>query len=105
MIDFFRDTPAANSSESEAMLPIGRILVPIDWAELSNRAFQVADSLAREHKAELVVLHVVPLAAVMYGPPPESYLTRLHADLRRTKPSDPNTRVQYLTRASPATLG
>jgi nucleotide-binding universal stress UspA family protein len=87
------------------MLPIGRILVPIDWAELSNRAFQVADSLAREHKAELVVLHVVPLAAVMYGPPPESYLTRLHADLRRTKPSDPNTRVQYLTRASPATLG
>ena len=33
------------------MLQINRILVPIDWAELSNRAFQLAASLARDHSA------------------------------------------------------
>jgi nucleotide-binding universal stress UspA family protein len=86
------------------MLPIGRILVPIDWAELSNRAFQIADELARAHQAELVLVHIVPLAAVMYGPPPESYLTHLHAELRHIKPSDPNTHVQYrLAEGDPAT--
>ena len=71
------------------MLPINRILVPIDWAELSNRAFQLAASLARDHNAELVVLNVVPLAAEMYGPPSECYLDHLLVELRRTKPSDP----------------
>ena len=78
------------------MLPINRILVPIDWAELSNRAFQLAASLARDHNAELVVLNVVPLPVEMYGPPGECYLDHLLVELRRTKPSDPNTRVQYL---------
>jgi nucleotide-binding universal stress UspA family protein len=86
------------------MLPINRILVPIDWAELSNRAFQLATSLARDHNAELVVLNVVPLAAEMYGPPRECYLDHLLVELRRMKPSDPATRVQYrLAQGDPAT--
>jgi nucleotide-binding universal stress UspA family protein len=79
------------------MLPINRILVPIDWGELSNRAFQLAGSLARDHNAELVVLNVVPLPVEMYGPPSECYLDHLLAELRRTKPSDANTRVQLGT--------
>jgi nucleotide-binding universal stress UspA family protein len=86
------------------MLPIKRILVPIDFAELSNRAFQIAASLAREHNAQLVLLHVVPLAAVMYGPPPENYLDHLREELRHLGPSDPNTRVQCLLgEGNPAT--
>jgi nucleotide-binding universal stress UspA family protein len=86
------------------MPPIRHILVPIDWAELSNRAFQVAASLAREHDAQLVVLYVVPLPAMMYGPPPECYLNHLLEELRRIKPSDPKTRVQYkVVEGKPAT--
>jgi len=86
------------------MLPIRHILVPIDWAELSNRAFQVAASLAGEHDAKLVVLYVVPLSAVIYGPPPESYLDHLLQELCCIKPSDPKTRVQYLlAEGDPAT--
>ncbi|HUE17897.1 MAG TPA: universal stress protein, partial [Planctomycetaceae bacterium] len=72
-----------------------RILVPIDWEERSNRAFQLASSLARENDAELVVLFAVPLAAVMYGPPPASYLDHLLEELHGIRPSDPKTRVQY----------
>jgi nucleotide-binding universal stress UspA family protein len=56
------------------MLPIRHILVPIDWSESSDRAFHLAASLAREHDAQLLLVYVVPLAAVMYGPPPASYL-------------------------------
>ena len=78
------------------MLPISRILVPIDWSAPSNGAFQLAATLAREHDAQLVVLYVVPLPAMMYGPPPESYLEHVREELRRIKPSDPKTRVQHL---------
>jgi len=86
------------------MLPIKRILVPIDFAELSSRAFQVAGSLACEHDAELVVLHVVPLAAVMYGPPPKNYLDHRLEELSNLRPSDPKTRVHYLlVEGNPAT--
>jgi universal stress protein A len=76
-------------------LPIKQILVPFDWSELSTCAFQLANSLASEHDAELVVLYVVPLPAVMYGPPPESYLNHLLEELCRIKPSD-KARARYL---------
>ncbi len=78
------------------MLPIKRILVPIDWSEASMRALQFASSLAREPDAELVVLYVVPLPTVMYGPPPESYREHLREELCRVQPTDPGTRVQHL---------
>ena len=52
----------------------------------------------------MIVLHVVPLPAVMYGPPPESYLKHMREELRRMKPSDPKTRVQHLlVEGNPAT--
>jgi universal stress protein A len=78
------------------MLPIKQILVPIDWAEPSNRAFQFAGSLAREHGAQLLVLYAMPPPVAMYGPPPESYLDHLHEELCRMKPTDPKTCVHYL---------
>ena len=86
------------------MIPISRILVPFDWAEVSNPAFQLANSLARDRDAELVVLYVVPLPAVMYGPPTESYLKHMREELGRVKPSDPETRIRYiLAEGNPAT--
>ena len=62
------------------MLPIRRILVPMDWSELSDRAFRLAASLAGEYDAELAVLYVVPLPALMYGPPPADYLDQRMAE-------------------------
>jgi nucleotide-binding universal stress UspA family protein len=78
------------------MLPVKRILVAVDWSSPSELAFQLAASLAREHEAELAVLYVVPLATVMYGPPPEDYLDHLREKLGRMTPRDPKTRVQSL---------
>jgi nucleotide-binding universal stress UspA family protein len=83
-------------SEKETMLSLRRILVPIDWSELSQRALDLAAHLAREHAAELFLLYVVPLPALMYGPPPESYSNHLLEELRRLRPGDPKVRVQYL---------
>jgi nucleotide-binding universal stress UspA family protein len=87
------------------MLPIRRILVPVDWSEPSNCAFQLAASLAREHDAQLFVLYVVPVATVMYGPPSESYLEHMREELGRIKPGDPKTQVQHLlVEGDPATM-
>lgn len=87
------------------MLSIKRILVPIDWSEPSDCAFHLAASLARDYGARLDVLNVVPLQAVMYGPPPESYYDHLREELCRYKPSDPKTVVQYLwAEGDPATV-
>jgi len=77
------------------MLPLKQILVPIDWSKESIQAFEVAASLARENGAQLVVLHVVSLKAVMYGPPSKSYLDHMREELCRMKPSDPKVHVEY----------
>jgi nucleotide-binding universal stress UspA family protein len=86
------------------MFPLRNILVPVDWSEPSKHAFQLAESLARGEGAQLVVLYVVPSPAVMYGPPPESYLEHMREELCRLKPSDPKTPVHHLlAEGEPAT--
>jgi nucleotide-binding universal stress UspA family protein len=50
--------------------------------------------MAREHDAQLTLLHVVPLPALMNGPPPESYLDHLYEELCRLRPRDPKVRVR-----------
>jgi nucleotide-binding universal stress UspA family protein len=52
--------------------------------------------LVNARRAQLVVLYVVPLAAVMYGPPPEGYVEHLREELCRLKPGDPEPSVRYL---------
>ena len=84
-------------------LTVRRILVPIDWAELSNRAFKLAVTLARQHHAELLVLNVVPLPTMMYGPPPETYLKNLREKLCRSKTCDPQIHIEHhLAEGDPA---
>jgi nucleotide-binding universal stress UspA family protein len=78
------------------MRPLTKILVPIDWGKESKRDFQLAASLAGEHNAQLIVLYAVPVPAVIYGPPPASYLDHLRQDLCSMKPSDPKIRMQSL---------
>ena len=43
------------------------ILHPTDFSETSEAALKVARSLAREHGAKLIILHVVPLDPTMQG--------------------------------------
>lgn len=42
------------------MLAIDTILYPTDFSETSRYAFQLASSLAREHGARVIALHVMP---------------------------------------------
>jgi nucleotide-binding universal stress UspA family protein len=49
------------------MLPIHTILHPTDFSERSGHAFRLACSLARDYKARLVVLHVLPPSIIAYG--------------------------------------
>jgi len=49
------------------MLPIRTILHPTDFSGPSEGAFQLACSLARDHGARLIVLHVMFPPVVAYG--------------------------------------
>jgi len=49
------------------MLAIKTILHPTDYSEGANQAFQLACSLARDHGARLIVLHVSPPPAATIG--------------------------------------
>jgi nucleotide-binding universal stress UspA family protein len=54
------------------MLPLATILHPTDFSENSEFAFRVACALARDYKARLILLHVMPTPMVIYagGPVP-----------------------------------
>jgi universal stress protein A len=77
------------------MQTLRKILVPTDFSVQSEHAFEMACSLARESGAEITVMHVVPLPAVIYGPPPESYLSHLQEALEQIQARDPNISVQH----------
>ena len=90
------------------VLAVRKILVPIDYSETSNRAFHLACSLARDHGAQLVVLHVAaPLVSGYAGgvllPPPEGYLDELRAKLSGLQARDPKVWVEHrLVEGDPA---
>jgi nucleotide-binding universal stress UspA family protein len=48
------------------MFEVKTILHPTDLNELSNNAFRAACALAREKKANLIVLHIAPRGVVSY---------------------------------------
>jgi nucleotide-binding universal stress UspA family protein len=79
------------------MWPIKTVLHPTDFSDCSQNAFRVASSLARDHGARLIVLHVTSLPDLAYrgyglpGSPlrAEEYLTKVREDLERLNPPDP----------------
>jgi universal stress protein A len=80
------------------------ILHPTDFSDCSNYAFHIAADLSRQHKANLLVLHVAETLGaenVTYGEAtshlePESYRRRLDEDLRRSAPAPAGVTTQYL---------
>jgi nucleotide-binding universal stress UspA family protein len=83
---------------------IRTILHPTDYSETSQHAFAWAVQLAQQHKAHLLILHVVNSLdpeRISYGeaktkPQPESYQAQLREELRRLTPSDPHVSTEHL---------
>jgi nucleotide-binding universal stress UspA family protein len=93
------------------MLHLKAILHPTDYSEHSHYAFRLACSLARDHGARLVVLHVVAtLGAELVSAgeaasqlQPEAYQQRLWNDLRAIQSPDPALLLEHrLAQGEPA---
>ena len=75
------------------MLTFKTILHPTDFSERSALALRLAGSLARDHGARLIVMHVAvpPPAIAVEGvalPPPAVDLKLLRAQLQQVRPDD-----------------
>ena len=91
------------------MLAFEIILHPTDFSERSKCAFDLACSLARDHGARLVVLHVAspPIIAFGNGVPVHDQLVDnrlpLEKRLREIQPSDSGLQIEHrLERGAPA---
>jgi universal stress protein A len=62
--------PESASEFVSQILHLKRILVPIDFSETSNQAFQYALRFAEQFDCEIVLLHVVEPESVIAGTPP-----------------------------------
>ena len=84
------------------MLRLATILHPTDFSPLSEHAFHLACSLARDHGGRLIVLHVAVPPVVGYGgamtPPPEGDWKALDEQLRRIQANDANIPVEHILR-------
>lgn len=84
------------------MLQLAAILHPTDFSPSSEHAFHLACSLARDHGARLIVLHVAIPPVVGYGgtmtPPPEGDWEALEEQLRHVQTPDATISVEHLLR-------
>jgi universal stress protein A len=79
------------------------ILFPTDYSEVSQAALPYAAALARDHQAQLLILHVVESLGpegVSYDeattqPQPAAYRQQLWEALHLTRPLDPTVPVDY----------
>jgi nucleotide-binding universal stress UspA family protein len=82
------------------MLPIHTILHPTDFSEASKPAFEMASALARDYRAKLVLLHVVPPVhlyapdGIAVGFPPEQPYDA-QVQLAKLRPDDPRVEVDH----------
>jgi nucleotide-binding universal stress UspA family protein len=87
--------------EGEVMLALKTILHPTDFSPRSEYAFRLACSLARDHGARVVVLHVAtPPPAVSYGEmildaDTAAQVEQLWETLRRIKSPDPAVALEH----------
>jgi nucleotide-binding universal stress UspA family protein len=72
------------------MTPLKMILLPTDFSECSNAALPLARSLARDHGAKLVLLHVAPIEVVPDG----AYIVPMNPEVYRQALEELRTRVE-----------
>ena len=81
------------------MLSIRTILHATDFSDDSNHAFRLACSLARDHGARLIVVHVVPESLVPAGgvmtPPPSEDYEEARERLAKLESGDPRALVKH----------
>ncbi len=80
------------------MLTIRTIINQTDFSDSSKYAFRLACSLARDHHARLLVVHVIPeqlipVGGVMTPPPAEEYI-QAREYLAQIQSSDPKVRLE-----------
>jgi len=88
------------------MLPLKTILHPTDFSPQAEHAFHLGCSLARDHGARLIVLHVAAVPIVSFDGavtlPSESEWQAVEETLHRLKPADVGLQVDYrLERGDP----
>jgi nucleotide-binding universal stress UspA family protein len=96
-------------TKERAMIPIRTILFPTDFSKPAAHAFELACSLARDHQAKIVVLHVatpppivVPEGVVADVDNP-SYVAELKKQLLNIRPADARLAVEHrLEQGDPA---
>jgi nucleotide-binding universal stress UspA family protein len=92
------------------MLPIRTILHPTDFSDRSRNALQLATALARDYRAKLVLLHVVPRPIVAFGdgvipPEPEDFREEARAKLDGLAAPGPGVAVErHVTEGDPAAV-
>ncbi len=92
--------PAGAAGPVPAAVPIQTILHPTDLSERCAEAFRVACSLANDHGARVIVVHVPEPAGGGVGmavppPLPEGHRGGMEEWLRRSHPSAPGVQVEY----------
>ncbi|HEY8505975.1 MAG TPA: universal stress protein [Gemmataceae bacterium] len=91
------------------MLKFRTILYPTDFSEPARAAFDLACSLARDHGARLVVLHVYPPPRahgdIIDFRAPDGPVESLRAQLHEVRPPEPGPEVEYrLEEGDPAAV-
>jgi nucleotide-binding universal stress UspA family protein len=81
------------------MLTIKKILHPTDFSEHARYAYDLACALARDHKSQLVVLHVRTPQPMIYGdgmivPPDEGFQEEMRRRLANMPDPSPDVHVE-----------
>ena len=111
-----REPPPAAEGPSEtagpipAAVPIQTILHPTDLSDRCAEAFRVACSLAKDHAARVIVVHVAEPRAAPAGmapapPPPEGHRGGMEEWLCRSHQSAPGVRVECRVEEGDAATG
>jgi nucleotide-binding universal stress UspA family protein len=78
------------------MFTLKTILYPTDFSKPSEVAFQFACSMARDHGAQVIIMHVAPpmivAGEVMVPLPPEDYKAQIWESFRKLQATDPRAR-------------
>lgn len=80
------------------MFPLNTILYPTDFSKPSGYAFRLACSMARDHGAKVIIMHVAPSPPTYVGGemvvplPPVDYKAQLWESFRKLQVTDPRAR-------------
>jgi nucleotide-binding universal stress UspA family protein len=91
------------------MLPLKRILVPTDFSEPAQEAFQTAVELAQQFSAQLLMVHIVPPVPVPYQPlvsptPAFDITSYLQELVKISKDTLQNYVIEHVPEGVPATI-